>query len=833
MAFDKITRCLGLITQYNPLEVQPGALARANDCVITRENVLQDRRGYGPYGTLSGNVLQYMTYGNRVIAHDGASIYYDDGSGTFAAYSGSYMSPAGVKIRFSEAFSNLYVTSTVGIRVFTDIAGTAARNAGSPRSLDPSIALSGSSGFLATGMQSAYRVVIKRTDANGNVIFGYPSTREVISNASGGGRNVSIVLPLPAEITISDVIQVYRTAQATIVGTEDVSGDEMALVYQINPTSAEVLALSMAFVDSIDDSLRGAALYTSPSQEGIDQANDRPPVAKDVALYKSNFMMYANTKTKQRLQFAMVGTAGLTGHTITVAGATYQFNTTEDATVPRAAVSATGIAAVDIDLTARSLVRVINKYASNTSVYAYYLSGPSDLPGQIMIEERGVGASAFTIQSSDTTILPMFFPPPPVSPATNTASTSSNSIQLNALYYSKDGQPEAVPILNYLLVGSANEAILRAFALRDSLIVIKDRSVWRITGDNPSSFVATLVDNTVYCKSANSCALLANQVFMLSNQGVVAVSETGVQVVSREIEPNILPLLSFSAIASITTGFAYESDRHFFLSVPTTAVDTTQNQTYVYNIFTRTWVRWTFGVEAGIVEATADKLFFSKPGSVSVYRERKNFSDDDFRDPELVATITSIVGTAVVFTVAGGSAQAGYQLSQGGNAVAIDSIDSAGGTYTAVLVSTPPDSWTTGVASLFPSVGFDVEWQAWFAGGEGVGRLKQIRQVAILADNISGNNSATQIAVTFRSNLDENAEEKMVQIQGGSWGNGPWGAFPWGGSGDPYGYPRYVPRNKQYCRLLNIGVKHRLAGEKLACTGVAIAFEIFGENFNR
>lgn len=835
MAFDQITKCVGLVSQFSPLQVAAGALNKANDCVLTRENVIQNRRGYANYATLSNNISKFLTYSNRIINLNGTVLSYDNGSGTYANYSGSFSAPSGVKMRFAEAFSNLYLTTSEGIKVITDIAGTAARSAGAPRSLDLDSSTTGGSGFLSNNKQVAYRVVIKRTDANSNVLFGYPSTRNVISNTSGGSRNISITLPLPSEITVNDVIQVYRTAQATVSGSSDVAGEEMALVYQINPTSAEVSALSMTFTDSIDDSLRGASLYTAPSQEGISQANDRPPVAKDIALYKSNFMFYANTKTKQRLFFNLVGVSGLTGNTITLAGITYNFGASEIVSgggSPQVKVTSTGVAATDIDTTARSFVRVINKYASNTSVYAYYLSGPADLPGQIMIEERGVGASAFTIQSSNTTIQAMIFPYPPVSPSTNTASTSTNSTQVNALYYSKNQQPEAVPSLNYLLVGSANEAILRIFALRDSLIVIKEKSVWRITGEDPSSFVATPIDTTTFCKSANSCAILSNQVIMLSNQGVVAVSESGVQVISRDIEPSIIPLLLHTSISTLAVGIAYESDRHYLLSVPTASSDTVQNQTYVYNIFTKAWTRWTFGIEDGLVDPSTDKLFFNTPSSAIVRRERKDLTDDDYRDPDSSITITSISGDYVSFTSTT-TPQSGYLISQGSTSINIKSLTLTTGVYTALMESTPPISWAAGAATLYPSVNMEVEYHAWFAGTEGVGRLKQVRQVGFFADNIQGNNSASKIFGTFRTNLDEVIEEYPITIGAGAWGSGAWGAFAWGGGGDPYGYPVYVPQNKQFNRMINIGFKHQNAGQKYVCTGIGIVFEIFGEQFNQ
>jgi len=254
---EKVTKFPGLVTQYNPLNLSPGALLRANDCSIRRENVIEDRRGYKSYGTLSNAAVQFLVYSNRVLAHNGTAISYDNGSGTFADYSGSYSAPTSRKMRFVEASSNLYATTSAGIKVFSDVAGTAGRLAGAPRALNATYSLAGSSGFLADTYQCAYRTLIQRTDASLNVISGYPSQRLWVANASGGAKNVTLTTYLPAEAIANDVIQVYRTAQFS--GTsDDTAGDEMGLVYQYQLTSEQPTPTRLSTVLQTSQTLRWA-----------------------------------------------------------------------------------------------------------------------------------------------------------------------------------------------------------------------------------------------------------------------------------------------------------------------------------------------------------------------------------------------------------------------------------------------------------------------------------------------------------------------------------------------------------------------------------------------
>lgn len=834
---DVITSCKGLVTQYNPLATAPGALAKADNCVIVRENIVEDRRGYALYGMVGASATAVLSYLTRILIQNGTAVAYDNGSGTFTNYSGTYSPISGYKMRFVEAYSNLYATTSKGVQVFTDVAGTAARLAGAPRSLDGSYALNAAgSGFLTNGNQCAYRYVIQRTDANGNIIPGYPSTRLWVVNTAATSKNVDHTLYLPAEVTVNDVIQVYRTVQ--VAGTSsDTSADEMALVYQANPTSGQIAAGFMTFTDVATDSLRGPSLYTSPSQQGIAQANDRPYLAADIALFRSNFMFYANTSSKQRQFFTLVGTVNLSGNTIIIAGTTYTFAGSENTATGQVAVSSTGVAATDIDATARSLVRVINRYATNTAVYAYYLSGPTDLPGQIMIEERGIGAAAYTCAVGAAAIQVDFSASgvqPPVSPATSVQWTSSNQVQKNGLYYSKAQQPECVPGQNYFPVGSANEAILRIIPLADVLIIVKEKSVWRLTGLDANSFVVAPVDLTVVCKSADSVASLSNQVFMLCNQGVVSITGSAVQVISRAIEPNIKPLLTFANIGSLATGIAYESERHYFLSVPTISTDTVQNQTYVYNIFTRTWVRWSFGMNAGLVDASTDKLFFTAPGAANVFRERKNFDDTDYADPDAAITITAVdtVNNKVTFTLSSPIPQPGGVISQGGTGLVISSVVNTGAGYSAKLQSTIPSGWAPGAATYFPSVGMDIEWDTWRGPQGNETMMKRIHEFVIMADNTQGRNSASGLNATFRSNLDDIRDFVPMSVIAAGWGQ-PWGTIPWGGSGDPCLYRTWPTRNKAYCAYLNPGVQHLNAQERLSVAGCGFFYDIASPRVSR
>lgn len=830
MATEVINKCLGLVSQFSPLATQTGTLAIARNCVNAREHVLENRRGYKDEATFANNIKQIIPYSGKVLVHHGDKVSYKNGL-SYSDYAGSYTEPTGNRVRFAEAAGNLFFTTSLGVKKFTDTAGTTASDLGAPRCLDLEYSLSGASGFLSNNNQCAYYAVIKRVDANRNVLKGYPSQRLWVINSAGAARDVQITTYFPTECIVGDIIEVYRTASVATV-TEDLAGSEAALVYQYTLQSADITNKYIQFVDKIIDALRGEALYSSPSQEGIQGANSRPPLAKDLALFKSSFLFYANCSSRQRLYFSLLSTTSLTGKTITLAGFTYNFGATEIISgggSPQVKVFSTGVVASDLDNTARSLVRVINRYASNTSIYAYYVSGADNLPGQIICEARTVGTSAFTIQGSDSAIGAQFSPTLPVSPSTNSASTSTNDEQKNYLYFSKFQEFEHVPLLNYIPVGPSNEEILRIVSLKESLIIIKERGIYRLTGENSQSFVVTPIDLTVFCKALNSVSVLANQVIMLSNQGVVSISETGVQVISHEIEPNLKKLLTNTNLKNYTTALSYESERSYMLSTITDPSDTSANRILVYNYITKTWLEWDFAFNAAILEPNSELMYFSKNGA-KVFVERKSFSSDDYVDVESSITVLSISGQRVLFN---GSAtpKTGDLIEIAGTALEIDSLRFIGSDYEATILGDIPISWVPGAATLYPSIIFQVEYNPWMASAPD--HMKQVSAFKALTDNTINSNSATSIQATFKSNFDEETEYIDLGLQAGSWGTGPWGLFSWGGGADPAGFVTYVPANKQYCTRLSAGVIHRTGREKISLCGVAFAFNVVSDRIGK
>jgi hypothetical protein len=211
---------------------------------------------------------------------------------------------------------------------------------------------------------------------------------------------------------------------------------------------------------------------------------------------------------------------------------------------------------------------------------------------------------------------------------------SDNAVNQNRIYFSKAGQPEAVPLVNYIDIGPKDKAIQRILALRDSLIVLKEDGVYVVSGPLAPDFTVRLVDSSALTLAPDTAANLNNLIYVLTTQGVVTVSETGVGVISRNIENKIQEIANNRYDYKLTSwGVSSESDRCYIIWMPTKIGDTVSTQAYRYNTFTRTWTRWTKPANCGVVNPADDKIYLGDAsGRFYVLRERKNFERQDYAD---------------------------------------------------------------------------------------------------------------------------------------------------------------------------------------------------------
>lgn len=317
----------------------------------------------------------------------------------------------------------------------------------------------------------------------------------------------------------------------------------------------------------------------------------------------------------------------------------------EDAALNHVLLSAAATPGQQIDETARSLVNIINKNLSE-SVYAFYISGPTDLPGQISLEVKDIGVNQFTVIADSAGTGDNFNPSlPPVPDAPEVIGEAE--IKPNRIYFAKLQQPEAVPLLNFIDVGPEDKEIFRILALRESLFILKEDGVYRLTGSN-GNYSVDLFDESTKLIAPDSAIVLNNQIYCLTNQGIARISDTGVEIISGPIASTIQLLTSANYNFKFPTfGVSYENDSSYLLWMPSSVIDTVATIAYRFNTSTNTFTTFDLAKTCGLINPGDDKLYLGPTDVNFIERERKLFNRTDFADRnfDLIIPSNSVSGT--------------------------------------------------------------------------------------------------------------------------------------------------------------------------------------------
>lgn len=673
---------------------------------------------------------------------------------------------------------------------------------------------------FSEGSQVAYRALWGIRDLNGNILRGSPTQPAFLINDTGGSRDASVTSTIPAGITTAHFFQLYRSSQTS--SYQILPDDEMQLVFETNPTSGDLTNGFITVTDQTPDALRGATLYTSPSVGGIRVANAPPPLARDLCVFR-NFGIYANVSFKQRLNVTVTSVGapnGLqVGDVLTIAGVPYTGAAAEDIANDEFAVVTSGTPAQNIADTVNSLIRVVNRSASNTDIYAYLLSDFDELPGQILFEERNPGGAVFSATASAHGSAYN-----PALPTSGTSVSSSADAKPNCLLIAKEGELEAVPEVNLFPIGSASNTILRVVALRDYVFVLTTEGIQRLTGTSLSTFATEPFDPTAVLIAPESACALGNQLYGLFNQGVLTVSDSGSNFVSDAID-NVLRGLYGTALDTIASqAFAapYETDKAYLLWLPSGPGEAAATQCFRRNYNTSTWTRIPRAATTAFVHPTEDRLYIANDSDI-VSVERKSATYRDYVDEGWDIDIVSYVGKTLVLTDAE-DIRPGDIISQYIDPTltvysAVAEVDLA--TNTVVVFDTV--TWDIGPAELLPAIDCVVQWKPAVGGNPAVVRQAAEGLVLFKAGRFydAGVSFATDMSQSFQ-------EVPFAGTPGGGWGTFPWGEAPWGGVTRPRDVRFYVPKDKQYGSQLTVRLRIRSGYSNWQGQGVSIYFNDIG-----
>lgn len=735
-------------------------------------------------------------------------------------------------------------------------------------------------------------------------------------------RTARLEFSLPQEI--SDVadgyfFRIYRTSlsgAATALPLGDFKLiDEQAI------SSAQITARVISYDDDVPDLFRDAELYTNnSSREGEAQANNRPPLASDICIFKDH-AFYFNCTTRHLMSLDVVSSATAfinsgdwieikigsttrryiartgvandvatgtttfalavvtvtyTGHGLLVGDTIRVSNAVGTGTLPNGDYTITAVTANTFDFTAGAtpttltqldfqgladtngyrlfqlyppttpgatvsvglretatgLVKAINRDPQSL-IYARYISSPSDIPGKMRFE--GIGFDGpMQFRSSATLVGDAFSP---TLPAAFGSVVSTNDVFPNAVYISKIGEPDAVPFGQFLVAGSRRKNGLRDFALRDSVLLLKEDGVFRVDGDTTRNFQVVPVDTTIEVKSASSAALINNQVIFLANQGVCRATSNAVEIISLDIETPIKGILGKANVSTATVGVSYESDRLYFLTTigPN---DTTATVTYVYNNITGAWSNWSEILKYGVI-GPKDSLFFIDSNG-KIKKQRRAETRLDYCGQNYAVTINSVSAdklTVNLSTTATPLVGDVIVKSDVINRIAFVAVD---GSNYLVTFRRPVNFAASDSLMLYQKYDAVIKF-APFHGG----RVGMMKQFAAFTGHLR-DDSVTTIEINFGgpsygSSIPVVWDRDQISSAGG-WGLDYWGLFPWGQNDlinerfatEPAPSIRtLVPLFQQRQKYLQPILTHSNAAEAINLQAVTFAVHSYRERVSR
>jgi hypothetical protein len=270
-------------------------------------------------------------------------------------------------------------------------------------------------------------------------------------------------------------------------------------------------------------------------------------------------------------------------------------------------------------------------------------------PPQVIQVEAPVTLTTFASSSASLTLPQMnrvqrLYGDSVWTPDLSAGVAADNERRQNGLYYSLPDEPEAVSAANYLTVGTSGKPIRRIVPQRDRLLVFKDEGTYAIYGDFP--FQVSLIDDTVAILAPDSAVALGSTVMVLTEDGIMAVTDGGIQMISKVIDSTLKPYWAAPYRSTTRTAFgvAYESEKVFALFLPSLGITGYEAKAYVLGLESQAWTTWSYSQPrlCGRVDPFTDTAYYGVSTSPYLFKDKNTSSTTDYFDG---------TGTAITSTV--------------------------------------------------------------------------------------------------------------------------------------------------------------------------------------
>lgn len=630
-----------------------------------------------------------------------------------------------------------------------------------------------------------------------------------------GTAKCAVTVLLPDGATEQTIVRLYRSPTAATVGT--VPSEDCYLVNESSPPSG--FGSGLVIEDNTPEVMLGPIGYFSPSAETELGANSQPPLAHDIALL-DDVTFYAKTREPHGLTLRLIATGGTSGLapgdtiTITLLSVDHVYTGSDGVAGGDFIVYNTNSVALDAERTAQSICDAINSDGSGPC-WAQYVSAVDDAPGQIRLIARTFDAAAFTVKCD----APDAFNPtlPDAAPK-----ASTQELRGNRVFYSKPGMPDAVPALNFIDIGDGSEEIERVIELRSKLFIIKTHSVYTLSGSY-GRYNIDRVDKTMVSGGADTFAVVSGQIYGLSTQGVVTISEVGLGLIGLPVQGEISPLLSndglltgnaIEATRRLAWGCSHETSHLYLLGLPGNTTDTACQNVWVFSTLAKAWMLWPVARSCGVVESVSDALVMGSAETSEVLYEYPRQFD---RALDAVIDSSAVNSTTGLWELT----MADASFIEPGDVINANTAPYPTGIVLSktgsVLTVGGSNMWTSGAASVGQAFECVIEPVPFFMGSAGTD--KQLQEVSLLFKD----SNYRLLNVTVGSDMSP-ARLLSRQLSAPGFGETAWGSSGWGNRRSPANERLLVPRNSARGHYFYVRASIREAS-RWALNGLSVMFD--------
>lgn len=236
--------------------------------------------------------------------------------------------------------------------------------------------------------------------------------------------------------------------------------------------------------------------------------------------------------------------------------------------------------------------------------------------------------------------------------------STENDTKPNRVFFSDLDEPESVPLVNYIDIGSLDEPIQALVPLRVALLVFKTDGLWRITGSGPSSWSVDPLDASVRLVRPETVCAMNGTAYAWCDRGFFAVTESSARSLSANLLDVELRAAALLVVGHPTThgAFVIGWGRHnlVLLGVPDATEATACAKVYAFCLDTSAWSEWPVSWGAQCEGRSRDAVYYSRPPDDIVDYEVRVAVQGPPRgwDREVTLVNASLAADLVTITVA-------------------------------------------------------------------------------------------------------------------------------------------------------------------------------------